>query len=167
MRTIVVDERTDLEGLRKRLVGGKTVSAAALERLRSLNPHLDLAKIPAGSVLLLPDLPGVRKGETSSVTGDPFADLSATLLAGVDAAVARAREGGRALLAEQKEVGAAIKSAAFRRAVEADPELGEQAEAAARVFKQDQEEAKASAEDLKTLRQEAAAELAALAKLLD
>ena len=166
MRLIVVDERTDLEGLRKRLVGGKAVTEGALERLKSLNPHLNLEKIPAGSVLLVPDLPGLRKGETTSVAGDPFAALSETFLAAVDAAIARARDGAKALLSEQKEVSAVVKSAAFRRALEADPELREQVETAAQVFKQDQEEAKASGETLKALRQEAGAELAALAKLL-
>ena len=166
MRTIVLDKATSVEELRARLLGEKPFPDGALEKLKGLNPHLAFKRIPAGSVLLLPDLPGLRKDEGSSVTADPFDGLEETLLAAVDAAATRAREGARALLAEQKEVTSVIKSAAFRRAVEADPALGEQVEAAAQTFKQDQEDAKANAETLKALRQETAAELAALAKLL-
>lgn len=166
MRMIIIDERTDLQGLRTRLVGDKAISENALDGLKNLNPHVNFKKIPAGTVLLIPDLPGMRRGVTSSVHGDVFDSLREQLLASLKATGVRVREGYDALLAEQKEVSAVVKAAPFKRALEADPELKEQLEAGMAVFKQDQEEAKAVAEELKALQSEAGAELAALAKLL-
>lgn len=166
MRMIVVDEPTDLEGLRTQVLGSKAVSAATIERLKSLNPHVSFDKIPAGTVLFVPDRPGVRKRATSPVTGDAFATLRETLLGAVDAARDRVHGGHAALAAQQKEVGTAMKSAAFRRALESDPDLRHQVEAAAEVFKQDREQASAADEILNDLKEEAAAELASLAELL-
>lgn len=126
---------------------------------------MNLEKIPAGTVLLIPDLPGLREGESSSVMGDAFDAVREGLLASVDAVGARVRGSYEALRAQQKEVSAVVKSAAFRRAL-ADPTLSEQVEAGTQVFKQDREEAKAADETLKALKEKAGAELAALAKLL-
>jgi hypothetical protein len=166
MRTIVIDEDTNLEGLRARLLGERPFAGTALERLKSLNPHVNFKKIPAGTVLLVPELPGLRKGETTSVTGD-FDTLREDLLGALDASRARVRSGFEALQAQEKEVGTAVRSAAFRRALELDPELQGQAEAGMQAFKQDRETAKTTAEELKALRQEAMTELTALGKLLE
>jgi hypothetical protein len=134
--------------------------------LVALNPHVDFKKIEPGTVLLVPDGPGLRAGETASVSGQPFDELREQVLAAVEAAGARARSGHAAQLAEQKEVTAALKSAGLRAALEIDPELRAQIEAALQVFKQDQQDAKAAAETLKSLAKQAATELDALAKLL-
>jgi len=166
MRIVVLDERTDLQGLRTRLLGDQAVSDSAFERLKSLNPHVNFKKIPAGTVLLIPDLPDLRKGESSSVAGDAFDVLRKQLLASVSAAGTRVRDGYDALLAQQKEVSAVVDSAAFKPALEADPGLKEQVEAGSQVFEQDREQAKAADETLKALQREAEAELTALAKLL-
>jgi len=166
MRTIVVNERTDLRGLRTRLLGERPLAEGALESLARLNPHVNLEQIPAGTVLVVPDLPGLRKEETSSVSGDAFASLREQLLASVDAVGGRVRGGYEELLAQQKEVTAVVRLAAFRRAVEADPDLKEQLETGTQVFKEDREKARAADETLSALKEEAVAELAALAELL-
>ena len=167
MRMIVLDEKTDLDGLRARLLGGKAVSDDAIEKLKRLNPHVSFDRIPAGTVLLVPELPGLRKGETAPVTGDAFDSFRESLLAAVDATRARVRGSYEGVLGQQKEVTAVFKSAAFKRALESDPELREQVEAAAEVFKRDKEQAEEADGVLKEMRQEARDELAALGKLLE
>jgi seryl-tRNA(Sec) selenium transferase len=87
------------------------------------------------------------------------------MLASVDAAASRVRGGYEALLTEQKEVAVVLKSAAVKRALETDPDLKLQIEAATQVFKQDQQRAKEAEQTLQTL-QQAKDELGALAKLL-
>jgi hypothetical protein len=166
MRTILVDQRTDLQGLRRRLSGDQAIPESAIERLRQLNAHVSLDEIPAGTVLLVPELPGLRPEGASAVGGEPFDALRQQLLGSLDAVGSRVRAGYEELLAEAKEVTAVQRLAAFRRALEADPGLREQTEAAAEVREQDRANARDADRLLTELREEAAAELAALAKVL-
>lgn len=166
MRMIVIDKKTDLRALSTRLLGEEAGRSSALDKLKDLNPHVDFKTIEPGTVLLIPDAPGFRDAESSSVTGDAFDALREQMLASVEAATSRLRGGFDALLTEQKEVAAVLKSAAVRRAIEADPDLKPQIEAATQVFKQDQQQARDVEKTLQTLQEQAAAELAALAALL-
>lgn len=169
MRTFIVEKGThSLESLSTLLLGNKASSASAVDQLKSLNPHVDFKKmIKPGTVLLIPDVPGLRGAAGSSVTGDAFAELREQMLASVDAAASRLRGSYEARLNEQKGVVVVLKSAAVKRAIKADPDLKPQIEAATQVFKQDQQQAKAADEALKALQQQTAAELARLAKTLD
>jgi hypothetical protein len=166
MRTVLVDEASDLEGLKTRLVGSRTLSAANLEKIKRLNPHVDLERIPAGTVLLIPELPGLRARVSSPTAGDALTSLADSLLAAVDAARERVTRGFADLEAEGHEVTAAMRSPAFRRALDADPELRAQVEAAAEVSRRDRERASAVEEILGALKDEAHGELDAVAKLL-
>ena len=167
MRTVIVDEASDLEALKTRLVGSRTLSAANVEKIRSFNPHVDLDRIPAGTVLLIPELPGLRARASSPLPGDAVTTLGETLLAAVDAARERVSRGFAGLQTEANEVSAAMRSPAFRRALEGDPELRAQVEAAAEVTRRDRERASAADEILGALRDEARDELEAIAKLLE
>jgi hypothetical protein len=167
MRTFVVEKGThSLKSLSTLLLGNKAGSASALDQLKNLNPHVDFKKIEPGTVLLIPDVPGLRGAAGASVTGDAFDELREQVLASVRAAGARVSSGYDARLNEQKEVAAVLKSGGLERALKADPELKPQIFAATQVFKQDQQQAKAADETLKALQQQATAELAQLAKTL-
>lgn len=169
MRMIVVDTKTSLKEVSASLVGeGASAKEAksSLENLERLNPHVDVKKIPPGTVLLLPDVP--RAGETTSVSvqGAAFTALRDQLSASVEAARARVRAGYEAQAAQRDEVTAVLKLAAVKRAIDSDQDLKGQVDQSAEVFKQDQGQAKASDELLKSMQAEASAELDALAKLL-
>lgn len=166
MRMIVIKQATDLQGLSARLLGQGAGSSTALDALKNLNPHVDFRKIEPGTMLLVPDLPGLHEGEASSVSGDAFEALRVQVLASLDAASARVRSGHEALAAQRSEVAAALRTPGFKRALDTDQQLKAQLDAASEVFKADQAQAKASEETLKALAQQAGAELAALAKVL-
>ena len=166
MRMIVIEQATDLPALTTRLLGAKAGAGASLDRLKALNPHVDFGKLGAGTVLLVPDLPGLRDGQTGSIAGQTFDTFSQQVLASFDDAATRVQAGHAARLSDQKELVALFKGAALKRAFEADPELKAQADAYAQVFKQDPADAKAADETLKALKDGVGAELAVLAKLL-
>lgn len=166
MRMIVIDKGTDLTGLTTRLLGTGGASESAVQNLQRLNPHLDLNRLAPGAVVLVPDQPGLRDGESTSVGGDSFASFAQAASAALDLAAARVRSGHDARLAEQKDVQAVLKSPAVRRVLENDPDLKTQLEALAQGFKDDQQAAKDSDKAMKALLAESAAELAMLAKLL-
>ena len=166
MRVIVTDKKTDLRALSSRLWGDEAGRGSALDKLKNLNPHVDFKKIEPGTVLLIPDAPGFRDTESFSVTAGAFDALREQMLASVNAAASRLRGGYKALMAEQKGVAEVLNSAAVKRAIEADPDLKPQIEAATQVFKQDQQQARDAEKTLQILQEQAAAELASLTKLL-
>lgn len=163
MQVIVID-KNNLQAF-SRLLGDKIGSGSALDQLKNLNPHVDFKKIELGTVLLIPDTPAFHHAESLSVTGGAFDALREQMLASVDAAASRLRGGYEALVTEQKEVAVVLKSAAVKRALEADPDLKLQIEAATQVFKEDQQRAKEAEKTLQIL-QQTKDELDALAKLL-
>lgn len=165
MRMIVIKQGTDLATLSARLLAGGTGNEGALQSLQRLNPHVDFRAIEAGTVLLVPDLPGLRAGESTSISGEAFAAFQQQVSGAVEAAVARVRSGYEALAAQRQDVTAVLKSAAVRRVIEADPDLKSQLDAATQVFKQDQQRAKDAETTLQAL-QQAKDEMQALAKLL-
>ena len=166
MRMIVIRQGTDLQSLGARLLSASEGRDAALEQLQRLNPHVDFKRIEPGTVLLVPDLPGLREGETSSVGGQAFEAFHEQLTGSLDAAITRVRRGHEALVQQRQEVNAVLKTASVKRLLEADPDIKPQLAAAAQVFKQDQQQAKDADKMLDSLQQNAAAELASLAKLL-
>ncbi len=166
MRMIVIEQATDLQALATRLLGAKAGAGASLDRLKSLNPHVDFSKLGAGTVLLVPDLPGLREGQAGSIAGQAFDTFGQQILADFDDAATRVQAGHAARLTDQKELVALFKGAALKRALEADAELKAQADVAAQVFKQDPIDAKAADETLKALKDGLGVELAVLAKLL-
>jgi hypothetical protein len=163
MRMIVIQQATDLPSLATRLLGA---SASGLQQLQRLNPHVDAKRLQPGMVLLVPDVPGLKRDQSSSVSGHVVDAFRAQLGAALDAASASVRAGHEALARERQEVTAALKTAAVKRLVESDPDLAPQIEAATRVFKDDQQRAKEADKQMQQLQDGALAELDKLAKLL-
>ena len=164
MRVKVINSRSNLEELGSGV--SQEQAAQRIEQIQRLNPHLDVKNIKRGTVVLVPDAPGERDAESRSVQGDAFADLRTQVNAALEASRARVRRGYGALNDSAKEVTTVLKSAAVKRALEAQPDLKEQAEAATRVFKQDATDARAAEETLKEMGDRFEQELEALAKLL-
>lgn len=164
MRVKVINSRADLQAIGTRL--GAERAARTLEEIERLNPHIDFRKIERGTVLLVPDLAAEGDDEERSVQGDAFTELRSQVTAALTASGARVRRGHEALADEAKEVAAAFKSAPLKRAMEADPELKAQVDAATAAFKEDAAAAKTADQTLKALQEEVGKELESLAKLL-
>lgn len=166
MRKIIIGKsERDLAAVAKRVLGEK--DGAGLEALKRFNPHLVGQKLSAGTVLLVPDLPGLRASASSSIGGEAFADFAGQTQAALDATAARVLNAHKARLAEQKELEALLQSDSMKRAFEVDRELKAQAEAGLQVFRQDPELAKEADETLQALKAMTEHELTALGKLLD
>lgn len=165
MRFIVIKQATDLEALRGKLLK-RGASEATLARIQTMNPHADLKRLKPGSVLLLPDLPEVDDKASESVTGDAFQTLSDEITRGLSAASKRVREATAKLDAEHDAVSAAVKTAAVKRAVTADPALKDQLAAASAEFNEDKKRAQRTEAELGELKKRASEELSALSRLL-
>ena len=157
MRMFVLKQGQDLQTLSSRLGG-----AVSINRLKVLNPHLDLDRLEPGTVLLVPD--GVD--DADSVAGAVFDGLAGDVKEGIKAATLRFRDTQAKTEALSKDVSAILKSAAFKRTLEGDAELKKQADAAETRFKADQVSGKQTEESLTALEQLVNEELAALGKLV-
>jgi len=165
MRKIIVGKKDrDLKAIAKRVLGDP--SGGGLQALKQLNPHLEGDSVAADMLLLVPELPGLRAGESTSIGGEAFDAFAGQVLAALDGTAERVRAAHAARRVEQKELGALLDSAPLKRAFEADPELRAQAAAAAQVFKLDQAQSKEAEETIAALKAMVGTELASLAKLL-
>jgi len=130
MRMIVISQSTDLNRLRKTLFTGAGDTSAALERVKALNPHVDLRHVAAGTVLLLPDSPSVSATHTSSIGGDAFAEFAADVTSGLKDAAERVRAGAERAAADRNAVAAVLRIAAVKRIVGSDATLTKQLDTA-------------------------------------
>ena len=164
MRMIVISKTTDVKALSSRLLSAGATKESALQRLQQLNPHVDLKRLDAGTVLLVPDQ--LSDADSSSISGDAFASFQDQVRGAVDAAVAQVRNGYERRDADRADVSAVLKSAVIKRVLEADPDTKKQLEQAAQVFKQDQQQAKEAATQLQAFQKQVSDELAQLGKLV-
>jgi hypothetical protein len=164
MRLLVVKAPTTVNDLRTRL--GRTGATQTLDDIARLNPHVDLRAVEPGTVLLIPDAPNTATGDTTPVQETPFEELRDQIMGAIEAASARVRDGYESLATQAKETTTVLKSAAIKRAIDVEPTLKAQVDAAAAVFKQDAAHAKAADQTLKAIQKQTAAELGTLQKLL-
>jgi len=143
----------------------KGADAAALRRVQALNPHLDITRAKAGSVLLLPDSPAFSAGDQASVSADAWQGLASDATAGLKARSEELKATLAQRETERKEVVAALKSAAVKRQLDADAGLRKQADTAEAQFKADQKAASDTARQLETMSEALAGELSALGAL--
>ena len=165
MRFFVIKQASDLEALRSKLFK-RGANEATVARIQAMNPHADLKRLKPGNVLLLPDLPDLDDKASESVAGDAFQSLVDEIERGLSAASKRVREATAKLDAEHDAVSAAIKTAAVKRAVAADPALKDQLSAANAEFNEDKKRAQRSEAELGELKKLAGEELSALSRLL-
>src|SRR4029077_4178916 len=109
-------------------------SESALTQLQALNPHVDLTKLSAGTVLLVPDLPSIKITPTDPVHGQAFADFQKLVGNSLDEAFTSLRVDSRDRAAERSDVTAALKVTAVTRAIGSDATLKAQATAVSKTF---------------------------------
>lgn len=167
MRLIVIKQPIDLHELSSKLL--KIPSAAgpgALERVRAMNPHVDFRHLAAGTVLLVPDLPGLQPSDGKSIGGDAFDAFAADIEQGLKAAALRVRAGLRRLSADDTAMQAALKTDAVKRALGADPLFKQQLTDTRKRFETAQEQSQDAAKSIEALQKSAAESIAVLGKLL-
>ena len=124
MRIFVIKQDTDLKGLGETLLKGSGRNApASLERLQSLNPHVDINRLGAGTVLLVPDSPDFRTKDAETMGGTAFDDFEREIAGALRGASARSQEGLALREAQDKEVVKVFKSAAIGKLAADDSEL--------------------------------------------
>lgn len=169
MRMLVIKQETDLQALSTRLLSARLSSGkaeSAIESLRALNPHLDLQKLAAGTVLLVPDTPSFKASASSSVAADVFDGFEQLVRSGLDAAAAKLKAGNEARAAQHADVAAVLKTSTVKRVIESDAELKQQLEAETKTFKEDQQRAAEAEQMLQDATKGARIDLAFLSKLL-
>ena len=143
LRVLMVKEETDVKSLSKTVLTTKLSAAqseVAIASLAAANPHVDFEKVPAGTVLIIPDAPSFKANVGDPVHDDSFAAFEKIVKSGqtsigdlLETAAAARRE-------ERANVTAAFKLAAVQRLAKADPALKEQMDAANAAMKASQEE---------------------------
>jgi hypothetical protein len=169
-RVLVIKQETDLQTLSGTLLGAKVSDAqarTAIDAFRTLNPHVaDVKSIKPGTVVLVPDSPQFKDSASQPAAGDAIDDFAKLVKTGLADAAGRMRAANTARAEERAEVANVAKLAAFKKAIDADPELKAQVADAAKAAKAAQQEAAQAEKTLDAMQKDAATELAALAKLL-
>jgi hypothetical protein len=164
MRMLTIRNDTDLQELSSLLLDARLSRArsdAALDALQAVNPHADLKKLRAGTVLFVPETSGFKASASVSVQGNALGDFQQMVRNVLGQAAEKLKAGNATRAGERDAVAAVIGTAAVKRILDSDAEL----------MKQVTEETKASEEDQKQADQAeqalAAASRAVLAKLTE
>ena len=174
MRLIVIKQAADLQALSVSLFKKSTsgdghsheATQAALEQVKLLNPHVDFARIDAGTVLLLPDTHELKDTDSQSIAGNAFEDFVAHTSEGFKAVAHRMRSSADALAADRADVNAVLKTAALKRQIESDPLLKKQLDEANTEFTDAQKTAQEATRQVETMQKDMNIELAALRAML-
>ena len=166
MRIFITNAETNPQTLNEALVR-RPGTTHTLERVMALNPQIaDFKKLPAGTVLILPDAPDLKAGAGESLTGAGMDDVIADLGRGLKAVNSRIVNRVEQLESDRVAVAAALKTAAAKRLVESDPALAKRITAANAQFKAEQTAAAEKQAQLAEVQKAALVEFARLQKLL-
>ena len=142
---------------------------AVIRRIAQLNPHADLnkKKIPPGTVLILPDEPGIKRGRkgTKSPREQAYDDLDSIVSVGFEELGQRVGKAVEAATAEHADLVSALRSAIAKRQMESNPALHEQVSQALAASERRQKELKEAVANLDLLRKGFADESETMAKL--
>lgn len=169
MRTIVVKSGQPLKDISAELIDARVTKAqadAALKSIRALNPTLGAGRLKAGTVIIIPDAPGIKTGPTKAAKDDPSGIVTAEFERSARETRAAVLTSIKAQEAARAEVFAAFSSDAFKRALEADRTLGAKAELAKKVLSEEEVADKQVAGSFDGLLSDARAMLEKLDKLL-
>jgi len=164
MRVITIEEKADSKSLSARLLKANlsTIqSEKALAALQALNPHVDITKVPAGTVLLVPDLPSFKVSASDSVLGDALGEFQQIVRTALEQAAANLKASTAARAAERADVAAVLESAALKRVIKSDSELKQQVADASKALKEEEQAGQAE----ETLARASKAALAKIAEL--
>jgi hypothetical protein len=172
MPVLVVGSEANLAGLKGRLFSDK-VSSGASEKvttaIRAANPGVDFDKLEPGTVLTVPDLPGVSiRGDLSLDDGiakaaDAVLAQASEILAGlVETAVRQEREGE----AERGELVKGMDDSGIREAADKVPGLADDLEQTRRAIGEEEGAAKDRVAALQNAQETWTKELAELTSIL-
>jgi hypothetical protein len=167
IRMLVVGEDTsDIAGLvlRSGLSSGR--AATAIAALQTLNPHADLAKLSAGTVLLVPDAAGFKTSASVSVSGQAFAGFKQLVQNALSSAANDLKTSSAARAADRAEVTAVVESDAFKRLLDADAALKQQVAHAIKAFADEQQQAEQAEQAIADVSKSVLASLTQLGKLV-
>jgi len=167
MRIFITKTDTDLAALSTTLLRKPAEGGVTLDRVRALNPQVeDFQKLAAGTVLILPDTPGIKAGAGTAPGADNLSDLASDLGSGLKAVNTRFASRIDDIKAERAAVTTVLKTAAVKRLVDSDPALSKQLAAADAEFKREQKRVAESETQLAEVQKTALTEFARLQKLL-
>lgn len=172
MKFVTIKQNTNLQALSAALLkpsaaaGAAVEPAATLERIRALNPHVDVQELAPGDVLLVPDAPDIDPQQTQSVGGNAFDGFAEEIRRGLATLAKRLRAQSDTLAGDRASVTSALKLASIKRLVDSDPQLKKQVADVDAQAKADQSAAQAAAKQVEALQKQVDAELDALGKLL-
>ena len=165
MRMLTIRHDTDLQAVRSLLLDARLSSArsdAALDALQAANPHADLKNLRAGTVLFVPEQPGLKASASVSVAGEAFGDFQQMVRTALGQAAENMKTANASHADDLAAVTAATKSTTVRRLLDSDRDLAKQVADGTKALEQDQEQAKQAEQ---TLAQASRAALATLAEL--
>lgn len=166
MRIFIIKQDTDLKDLGEKLLKGNRKRApASLDRLQSLNPHLDINRLRAGTVLLIPDSPDFRTEEAEPVGATGFDEFEREITGALRDAGVRFREGLARREEQDKEVVKVLKSAAISKLAGDDRELRKRIDEVGTHMGASRQEAKQASSQLDALEKGIAVELKKLQQL--
>ena len=166
-RTFTVRNETTLQALGATLLDARFSGAqadAAMERVKALNPHVDFQRIAPGTVIFVPDAPGV-KATVSAAQSGPMDDFRALLSGALSDAASRLKDGNAARAAGRADLSAALRSAAFKRVTGEDRDIAKQVSEAQEAMASEESADKQAEENLAEASKSALAALAQLRKV--
>ena len=170
MHTVRFKTAVTLQDVMETVVDRRTADpSAAMKRVAELNAHIDFTKkkIPQETVLILPDEPGIKRGNkgTKGPESQSRSELGSVISSGFQAAEERVGKAVEAAGAERSDLLAAIKTAVAKRQMESDPELHQRLGDALAKADRRQKELAETAENIGRMRKAFAEEYKAMEKL--
>lgn len=152
MKFVTIKSETSLADLSREVFEIKGPKAAAAAKraqaaLREANPHLaDVKKVPAGTLVIVPDVPGTKEAPAQSV-GDVSAEMISRLRSALAAAKKVIEESADSQLQDAEATLSLAQDRELSRLASQTPELKERV---AREIEQAKIQSKQVAEDKKT-----------------
>jgi hypothetical protein len=169
MRMLVIAEDSDLPALARKLLDARFSTGqadAALESLQALNPHVDLKRLAAGTVLLVPEGSVFKDSASTPVAAGAVDGLRELVRSSLAAAAGKLEAGNTSRAAERAEVAAVLDTQSFKAMAANDPQLGFQLDATIKAFREEEQRAEDLQIALGAAMNGALAELASFRKLL-
>jgi hypothetical protein len=169
MRTLILSKAVDASELATMVVDRRSSDpAAALDRIKDLNPHVDFRRMKAGTVLILPDDAALGKSrkDAEAVGGTAMRKFAAAAASGFETAAGRARTAADTSAADLKAVTDSLKSKLPKAQIESDPALRKQLDEATAASAGRQKALKEAAASIGSIQKTFIEELAAMKKLL-
>jgi hypothetical protein len=118
IRTITVDKTSTLAELISTVVSARardSQAEATLTRFKELNPHVDPDRLSAGTVLILPDLTGLKASAGEAAARAPLTHLKTLFESALGQAADNFGARVEARSATRSQMAKGLKSAAFKK----------------------------------------------------